>query len=717
MQGGRLVVGLFLEHFFGEYQSRVWWGASRAAGELGITLVSYADDTQTKVDDARGGRRLYECADASRLDGMIVLAPSVSGAEEKRRLTKFLESFSSLPAVLVGVDDEAYARVLPENRGMGELVDHLIERHARSRIAFICGPRGVSDAEARLEAYRASLERHGIPYRPSLVLAGDFNRSAGIAAAAALAESGEAFDAVVGANDYMAFYATRELRRRGYRIPDEVSVGGFDDFRAAKSCLPALCTVRQPMEDMGEAALRLVASMARGEASGPKRIEFPTRLVVRRSCGCVLPGSSGEASSSSRGLLVGDEGYAALVAALREDPGSRFLALLEAAVAEAYGRGVQVSSWRGLAAELAGSLPADEARRAERDILHFLSTLQDEMNDRAMLALIEEKSAFDQLSGRLIGSFEEAEIRKFLDGEISGRCSFLCASLYEPDRSAKVYYCTDKSLEGRIFEPCRLAPGGPESLPARSDLLALPLTAHGESLGIMVCAADGSQPGFFEVLRRHLAGALEGARLVARERDYSASLAREVEERTAELASSAAELARAVAELKDTNLKLEEKSSIDEMTRLYNRRGFFELACKQVELARRRGAELLLIFVDVDSLKRINDEYGHAEGDAAIKALAEALSASFRQTDVVARLGGDEFTILAIDTPMSECRKMIARAEALVSAYNERSGKPYALSFSYGAAASSHELEQGFDALMAEADARLYASKRAKRPA
>jgi len=719
MRGDGIVIGLFLDHFFGEYQARVWAGASHVADELGITLISFADDSLTDASAAREGSRLYDCADADELDGMIVLSPSVVDAGAKRRLARFLDAFSSIPAVHVGVDDESLVRVVPENfLGMRELVDHLIERHGRSRIAFIRGPAGVSDAEERFAAYRASLEAHGIPYRDSLVLPGDFNREAGIAAAARLAESSESFDAVVGANDYMALYATKELRRRGFRIPDAISVGGFDDFRSAKSCVPALCTVHQPMKEMGEAALRLVASMARGDSSGdPVRLAFPTRLVVRRSCGCISPGAAGEAASFARELLVGDEGYAALVRALSEDPGARFRALLEAAVTEAYDRGTPVSAWRGLVPDMIRAVPTADARRVEREMLDFLSALQDEMNDRAMLALIEEKSAFDQLSGRLIGSFDELEIRKFLDGEISGRCSFLCASLNEGGGTAKAFYCTDKALEGRSFEARLLAPGGAASLPARSDLLVLPLSARKESLGFLVCAADGNQPGFFEVLRRHLAGALEGTRLVARARGHSAALERKVEERTAELSRSAAELARVVAELRETNEKLEEKSSVDEMTGLYNRRGFFELAGRQADLARRRGSDLLLIFVDLDSLKSINDQYGHAEGDAAIKALADALSASFRQTDVVARLGGDEFTILAIDTSMGECEKMIGRARSLIAEYDESSGKPYGISFSYGAAASSHELERGFDALMAEADARLYAAKRAKRPA
>jgi len=462
------------------------------------------------------------------------------------------------------------------------------------------------------------------------------------------------------------------------------------------------------MQEMGEAAMRLVASMARGGCSGPRRLAFPARVVLRRSCGCDLPGSSEGEAPRERELFCGEESFAAISSALAEGDVPRFRALLEAAAAEAYDRGVPVSAWRGLVADMTAALGPGKKPEARREALDFLSILQDEINDRAMLSLIEEKSAFDQLSSRLIGSFDELAIRDFLDAEIPARSDFLCVSLYAEDGSARVFYCTDKRLEGLSFDPTLLAPGGLAGLPERADFLELPLRARGERIGFMTCLAGLSQPGFFEVLRRHLAGALEGARLVARTRGYSAELESEVKERTAELA-------RVVAELEETNRKLEEQSSIDEMTGLYNRRGFFEMAGKQVELARRRGAGFLLIFVDVDSLKRINDEHGHAEGDAAIKALAVALSSSFRQTDVVARLGGDEFTVLAVDTSMRECEKMIARARSLVAEFNSGSGKAFRLSFSYGASESGSYSAQGFDELMAQADARLYEAKRARK--
>src|SRR5213595_3982108 len=87
----------------------------------------------------------------------------------------------------------------------------------------------------------------------------------------------------------------------------------------------------------------------------------------------------------------------------------------------------------------------------------------------------------------------------------------------------------------------------------------------------------------------------------------------------------------------------------DELTGLYNRRGFLALAERQLKLARRSGRSLLLFFIDVDGLKEINDVFGHAEGDAALKCTAEALETTFRDSDVIARFGGDEFAALAIE--------------------------------------------------------------------
>src|SRR5713226_630351 len=88
---------------------------------------------------------------------------------------------------------------------------------------------------------------------------------------------------------------------------------------------------------------------------------------------------------------------------------------------------------------------------------------------------------------------------------------------------------------------------------------------------------------------------------------------------------------------------------VDELTGLYNRRGFMAIAERQLKVGRRSGRGMLLFFIDVDRLKQINDSFGHAEGDRVLKHITEALQKTFRDSDVIARMGGDEFVVLAIE--------------------------------------------------------------------
>lgn len=149
----------------------------------------------------------------------------------------------------------------------------------------------------------------------------------------------------------------------------------------------------------------------------------------------------------------------------------------------------------------------------------------------------------------------------------------------------------------------------------------------------------------------------------------------------------------------------------DELTGLYNRRGFLALAERQVKLARRSGRSLLLFFIDVDGLKEINDVYGHGEGDAALKCTAEALETTFRDSDVIARFGGDEFAVLAIEASgQSEATIRERLTEFLNSA--KRQDSDYRFSVSLGTARFDPWNQTSVRDLIAEADRAMYEQKR-----
>jgi diguanylate cyclase (GGDEF)-like protein len=149
----------------------------------------------------------------------------------------------------------------------------------------------------------------------------------------------------------------------------------------------------------------------------------------------------------------------------------------------------------------------------------------------------------------------------------------------------------------------------------------------------------------------------------------------------------------------------------DELTGLYNRRGFVALAERQLKLGRRSGRGMLLFVMDVDRLKQINDSFGHFEGDRALKRTADALEETFRDSDVVARLGGDEFAVLAIEASgHSEATIRTRLFEGLKSCSAEHSR--YELSLSLGVARFDPRNCSSIGELMAEADQAMYEQKR-----
>jgi diguanylate cyclase (GGDEF)-like protein len=155
--------------------------------------------------------------------------------------------------------------------------------------------------------------------------------------------------------------------------------------------------------------------------------------------------------------------------------------------------------------------------------------------------------------------------------------------------------------------------------------------------------------------------------------------------------------------------RLQNLSLVDELTGLLNRRGFLRIAPQHMKLARRSGRGLLLFYADVDGLKRINDEFGHAAGDHALQSVAAALRTAFRSSDVLARLGGDEFTMLAVDT-LGDGSAILERLTAALAAAN-RDEPRFALDLSVGVAPFEPASDARIEDWLARADQALYQAK------
>lgn len=159
-------------------------------------------------------------------------------------------------------------------------------------------------------------------------------------------------------------------------------------------------------------------------------------------------------------------------------------------------------------------------------------------------------------------------------------------------------------------------------------------------------------------------------------------------------------------------------SLVDELTGLYNRRGFTTLAERHLQLAARGKRPAFLLFADLDGLKAINDGHGHRAGDGALVAAAQALQRTFRATDVLGRIGGDEFTVLAVDALEESPELALGRLAENIERFNRSSIAPWKLALSAGVARAPAEGPTPTLAeLMSAADALLYERKKARRTA
>lgn len=216
--------------------------------------------------------------------------------------------------------------------------------------------------------------------------------------------------------------------------------------------------------------------------------------------------------------------------------------------------------------------------------------------------------------------------------------------------------------------------------------------------------------------RKRLEQELEGHR---------ADLEKLVRERTAELALANELLqqdvaARKIAEqqlaekaqaLTLANAELENLSLVDDLTGLYNRRGFLALARHQSRLALRNRTPFSIAFLDLDGLKQINDTLGHQTGDQALVEAAGLLKACFRTSDILARIGGDEFAVFVADANENETT---ARIEERLDAHRTASHRTYHLSFSMGIVSSSLQENPTVENLLTRADSLMYEQKRKK---
>jgi len=272
------------------------------------------------------------------------------------------------------------------------------------------------------------------------------------------------------------------------------------------------------------------------------------------------------------------------------------------------------------------------------------------------------------------------------------------------------WYQTALSMLGRPLGEAPSAPNQPAARRIGQRVLALGVPAPMPMAALVVGWEHEADLVIWHERERLLSAVLELAAAALGSLQSRSSLERLVYAQYEQMADTAQAHAAELARRDADEGEIRRLSLTDVLTGLYNRRGFFAHAEQVFKLAQRKRTRSVVIFADVDGLKRVNDELGHEAGDGLIRDAAAIFQESFRDADVVARLGGDEFVAYALDDGQPQV--ILSRLNANLHAFNLMQERPYRVSISAGVVQCDPASEQNLLNYIVRADQQMYLHKR-----
>ena len=522
------VIGFLAARFDEAYQHAVWSGATAEAAQLGASLVFFGGQ---RIESPIGYEALdniaFDLAERSDIAGLIVMSNVIGtyiSIEEQRA---FLKGFAGMELLTIGVEYPGIEGICVDSSGgMRSIAKHLVQIHGRRRFLFLAGPRGHNESESRKAEFLASLAEL-LPGSEPEVIYGDFmeedarekvsrfldtKKNGDLSAGAA-----PLVDAVVAANDHMAFGALAALVAHGLDVPREVSLTGFDDTEDSRFSTPSLTTVRQPAVALGRMAVRRMAVRLGLSPEEPKTI-LPVSFVVRESCGCPYSPESEEPPFEDRNPIEENEPISAAVKR-------------------------EIRAGRNPGRLRKRPIPPELRDKA------LLTIAEGECRYFSARRLLAEKRAaiLREIESSLVASFGMEDILKEIahgirELGISGCWLSLFESKGPSPEWSKLMLTADResahilSPQGMRFRTAELIPGGlPKSW---SAYVCEPLRFGGDRLGYLICTADSADRRMYVALRDQVSSAIKGAMLMAAEKNRERDLERNVRLRTLELSAA-----------------------------------------------------------------------------------------------------------------------------------------------------------------------------------
>lgn len=732
-----------------DFTKLVCRGVCRAAKGLNVDVVVFPgkyinrdlSDNQELMYEYQFNT-VFSYATPKNMDAVIVAAGSVGCFATKENLEQMLSQYQGIPCVLISYKLDNYISVTFDNEtGIREGLEYLIEKAGCRHFCMIGGSQDNTDAVERKRAFMEVLSQHGIPVSSDRYVEGNFSRKSKETFSRLLSDNPE-MEAVFCVNDDTAIGFYDALKERGLLPGKDVNVLGYDDTVMAAKMEPSLSSVRADAGLLGEEALRMAVGLSQGEQVESKVL--PTHFVRRDSTG---GGQSREEilEEKIQKMKDADAYFDDIFYRYSHEEGrEEFRSLLKMLVT-VYAQGEDSSeniekirkrmdcffNSRALeSADIDNLLNCFEAiyktlccmQRSEMErfrLQEMFSAIyrgiirstgyrfgrmesQKEQENYAVKLFVRDVLSFekgnDASYASMLGTLDWLAVKNACIYTFSQPVTHLYKEAFFPPeefrvkavlsdgRVSTVPAVSQRIPLGKLFDNEWMQKEG------GSAFVCMPLFSNETLYGLWVCDLT---EGIFqngEFLLNHVSSAVKVIQLL----QANEKIQRELEE--------------SLTVLKENNIALDTLSKSDGLTGILNRRGFYGEAEKL--LREKRKENLLVIYVDMNNLKIINDRYGHEEGDFSIKLISRFLTEEIGDKGIVGRIGGDEFACVIECGAEEDSEERIAGIYRRFDAFNSTSDKPYYVTVSAGACTIKGKDSFSLKEALMLADEKLYQVKK-----
>jgi len=716
--------------------------------------ASYNDPVNAKYDYQYNS--IFYYANKKSLDALIISIGSVGSFLSVEDKKSFLDQFD-LPILTIEAEIPGYPYLYTEGTtGMRAAIEHLIKDHKKTKIGFVSGRLENADALERFNIYKKVLAENNIPYEEKKVAYGNFSEFTEELVSKLLYDNPD-LEAIVFANDTMAIGGYKSIKKKGLKIGKDILVTGFDNTPTSLSLSPPLTTVDNNVMDLGYYALYQALELINtGETSMSL---LHSKLIKRLSCGCD-PTNEPDVVNTVRSIEELDENT--LVNTFK----SLFMGHYENSF---YSNQLfeVLDPFFNIFTDIIfhnKSFTPEELQTATDTVLdssiiiHYYShnkfTYLMKLLSSFLLGLdfspekhVELESAFNSILTHLAfyisneymqevkGSKAEVwqSMRLTRDTLLTANNDNKCFKLiaknlhsYSDFRSAYVYlydemptllndgmwsvpkyvnlqaYCKDDDAivldeKARILPSYMIFNHKYTPNERRHTMVLTPLITNEVQHGLLLCETNLENFKKVYSTSLQLGTSLKFIYLMKQEMAIQNRLEQTMNE------------------IRDKNDQLNAISITDELTGLFNRRGFFDAVSQIISNTSNSGRPGLVGYIDMDNLKQVNDRYGHKDGDFALTSIANTLKKSFPKGSIIARIGGDEFAVFVSDMSSSNKLDILKTLDYYQNRVNEQDKKPYYVEFSLGFRELTVSRKLDIESEMIIADEELYKDKKNKR--